>query len=152
MLLEFLLVVVSCWDETQCVRNVHKLCTCKQYTCCWVWLPHFDFHLRTIFFTRCKFCENGFFNAFFPLSDTCHFETHPSPLSKIWGNSFMVCTFYSSTAKMTTLTPILYFMISIRTVLPFNEKKFSFLAILLCMDWAITGRIVCVQIKATLEA
>ena len=32
-------------------------------------------------------------------------------------------TFYSSTAKTSTVTPIFYFMILIRTVLPFGEKK-----------------------------
>ena len=53
----------------------------------------------------------------------------------------LVPTFCSSTAKTSTVTPIFYFMILIRTVLPFDEKKnwhksmFSFLAILLnCTD------------------
>ena len=38
--------------------------------------------------SRCKFCKNGFFNTFFPLSHTFYFETHPSPLSKIKKNAF----------------------------------------------------------------
>ena len=36
--------------------------------------------------SRCKFCKNGFFNTFFPLS--FYFETRPSPLSKIKENAF----------------------------------------------------------------
>ena len=70
----------------------------------------------------------------------------------------LVRTFCSSTAKTSTVTPIFYFMILIRTVLPFDEKKnwhksmFSFLAILLnCTDWAITCRIARVQFNSTLE-
>ena len=64
----------------------------------------------------------------------------------------------SSTAKTSTVTPIFYFMILIRTVLPFDEKKIGinlcsvFLAVLLnCTDWAITGRIARVQFNSTLE-
>ena len=70
----------------------------------------------------------------------------------------LVCTFCSSTAKTSMVTPIFYFMILIRTVLPFDEKKIGtnlcsvFLAILLnCTDWAITGRIARVQFNSTLE-
>ena len=70
----------------------------------------------------------------------------------------LVRTFCSSTAKTSTVTPIFYFMILIRTVFPFDEKKnlhksmFSFLAILLnCADWAITGRKAGVQFNSTLE-
>ena len=36
---------------------------------------------------------------------------------------YVVHTFRSSTTKRSTVTPIFYFMILIRTVLPFNEKK-----------------------------
>ena len=35
----------------------------------------------------------------------------------------LVRTFCSSAAKRSMVTPIFYFMILIRTVLPFNEKK-----------------------------
>ena len=35
----------------------------------------------------------------------------------------LVRTFCSSTTKTSTVTPIFYFMILIRTVLPFGEKK-----------------------------
>ena len=71
----------------------------------------------------------------------------------------LVRTFCSSAAKTSTVTPIFYFMILIRTMLPFNAKKknwhksmFSFLAILLnCTDWAITHRIARVQFNSTLE-
>ena len=38
--------------------------------------------------SRCKFCKNGFFNTFFPLSHTFYFETRPSLLSKIGENAF----------------------------------------------------------------
>ena len=37
----------------------------------------------------------------------------------------LVRTFCSSTAKTSTVTPIFYFMILIRTVLPFDEKKLA---------------------------
>ena len=58
-----------------------------------------------------------------PLSfHTCHFKTRPSPRSKIGGNAFGG-TFCSSIAKTSAVTPIFYFMILIRTVLPFNAKK-----------------------------
>ena len=50
-------------------------------------LSHFDFHSVLTVISRCKFWKNGFFNAFFPLSHTCHFEIRPSPLSKIGGNA-----------------------------------------------------------------
>ena len=58
-----------------------------------------------------------------------------------------VRAFFSSTAKTSTVTSSFYFMIFIRTVPPFNEKKkfginlcSVFLAVLLnCTDWAITG-------------
>ena len=70
----------------------------------------------------------------------------------------LVHIFCSPTAKTSTVTPISFFMILIRTVLPFNEKKIGmnlrsvFLAMLLnCTDWAITGRIARVQITSTLE-
>ena len=65
----------------------------------------------------------------------------------------LVHTFCSSTAKTSTVTSIFYFMILIRTVLPFDEKKIGTnLAILLnCTDWVITGRIVCVQFNSTLQ-
>ena len=70
----------------------------------------------------------------------------------------LVRTFCSSTAKTSTVTPIFYFMILIRTVLPFAEKIIGtnlcsvFLAILLnCTDWAITGRKARVQFNSTLE-
>ena len=70
----------------------------------------------------------------------------------------LVRTSCSSNAKTSTVTPIFYFMVLIRTVLPFHEKKnwhksmFSFLAILLnCTDWAITGWIARVQFNSTLE-
>ena len=58
-------------------------------------LTHFDFnetlslsHCVLNELSRCKFCKNGFFNNFFPLSHTCHFETRPSPLSQIGENAF----------------------------------------------------------------
>ena len=69
-----------------------------------------------------------------------------------------VRTFFSSTAKTSTVTPIFYFMILIRTVLPFIEKNiginlcsFFWQYLLNCTDCAVTGRIERVQIKSTLE-
>ena len=68
----------------------------------------------------------------------------------------LVRTFCSSTAKTSTVTPIFYFMILIRTVLKKKKKwhksMFSFLAILLnCTDWAITCRTARVQFNSTLK-
>ena len=37
----------------------------------------------------------------------------------------LVCNFCSVTAKTSAVTPIFYFMILIRTVLPFDEKKLA---------------------------
>ena len=86
--------------------------------------------------SRCKFCKNRFFeNPFLPLPHTCHFETRPSPLSKLGGNSFGA-HFMQLYHKNEHGDPIFYFMILIRRLLPFNEKTIdinlcSVLAILL---------------------
>ena len=72
--------------------------------------------------SRCKFCKNGFFNTFFPISHTFYFETRPSPLSKIKENAFGA-HFLQLYRKNEYGAPIFYFMILIRTVLPFSEKK-----------------------------
>ena len=79
-------------------------------------------------------------------------------LSQKSSKMHLVRTFCSSTAKTSTVTPIFYFMILIRTVLPFGEKKIGtnlrsvFLAMLLnCTDWVIRCRIACVQFNSTLE-
>ena len=108
--------------------------------------------------SRCKFCKNGFFNTFFPLSllsHTFYFENRPNPLSKIKENAFnLVRTFCRSIAKTSTVTPIFYFMILIRTVLPFGERKIgtNLCSVLLnCTDWAIRCRIARVQFNSTLE-
>ena len=61
---------------------------------------------------------------FFSLPHTCHFETRPNPLSKIGGNAFGA-HFLLLYRKNEYVDPIFYFMILIRTVLPFNEKKFG---------------------------
>ena len=105
----------------------------------------------------CTFCKNGFFNTFLPLSHTFYFKTRPSPLSKIKDNAFGA-HFLSSTVKTSTVNSFFYFMILIRTVLPFGEKKIGtnlcsvFWAILLnCTDWAITCRITRVQFNSNLE-
>ena len=71
----------------------------------------------------------------------------------------LVHIFFSSTAKISIVTLISYFMILIGTVLPFSEIKrhksmFSFLAMLLnCTDKSYNGsNSVCpMQIKSTLE-
>ena len=69
-----------------------------------------------------------------------------------------VRTFGSSTAKMSTVTPIFLFHDFNKDSAPFRWEKnwlksmVSFLAILLnCTDWAITAWIVCVQFNSTLE-
>ena len=49
-----------------------------------------------------------------------HFDFHFSQISE---KMHLVRTFCSSTAKTSTVTPMFYFMILIRTVLPFDEKK-----------------------------
>ena len=89
-------------------------------------LTHFDsLHCVLTVISRCKSDKKAFFNAVFPLPHTCHFETRPSPLSKIGGKEEMhlVRTFASSIAKTSTVTPIFYMTILITTILPFNEKK-----------------------------
>ena len=71
----------------------------------------------------------------------------------------LVHIFFSSTAKMSTVTLISYFMILIGTVLPFNEKKrhksmFSSLAMLLKLyrlSYNGSNSVCSMQIKSTLE-
>ena len=66
-----------------------------------------------------------------PLHDitgVCPFHIHSilklAPvLSQIREKMHLVRTFCSSTAKTNALNPILYFMILMRTLLPFDEKK-----------------------------
>ena len=53
---------------------------------------------------------------------TCHFETRPSPLSKLGGNAFGA-HFLLLYRKNEYRAPHFYFMILVRKVLPFNEKK-----------------------------
>ena len=76
---------------------------------------------------------------------SCPFHIHTNlklapVLSQKSEEIHLVGTFCSSTAKTSTVTPFFYFMILIRTVLPFSEKKMGesmlrFLAILLnCAD------------------
>ena len=78
-------------------------------------------------------------------------------LSQKWTKMHLVGAFCSSTAKTSPATPILYFMILIRTVLPFDEKKIGpnlcsvFSILLNCTDWAITDRVARVQFNCTLE-
>ena len=119
--MEFLFAVLSCRGETQCVGNVHNVSSTR--------VAEFDLlsslslsHCVLNVTSRCKFCKNGFFNIFFPLSHAFCFETRPSPLSKS-EKMHLARTFCSSTAKTSAVTPIFYFMILIRTVLPFDEKK-----------------------------
>ena len=56
------------------------------------------------------------------LSHTFYFETRPIPLSKIGENAFGA-HFLQLYRKNEYGDPIFYFMILIRTVLPFGEKK-----------------------------
>ena len=107
--------------------------------------------------SRCKFCKNGFFNTFFPLSHTFYSETRPSPLSKIGENAFGA-HFLQLYRKNEYGDPHFLFhdfnkdSASFRWEKNCHSSMFSFLAILLnCMDWAITGRIASFQFNSTLE-
>ena len=101
-------------------------------------LAHFYFYLNAIFITlrpnrdtQYKFCKNRFFNAFFSLPHTCHFQTRPSPVSKIGGNAVGAQFLQLITTKTSKVAPIFYCLILIRTVLRFNRKNIDFfLAIL----------------------
>ena len=97
--------------------------------------------------SRSKFCTNGFFNTFFPLSHTFYFETRPSPLSKIKENAFGA-HFLQLYHKNEYSDPHFLFHDFNKDSTSFwweknwHKSMFSFLAILLnCTDWAITGRI-----------
>ena len=107
--------------------------------------------------SRCKFCKNGFFNSFFPLSHTFYFETRPSPLSKIKENAFGA-HFLQLYCKHEYGAPHFLFhdfnkdSASFRWEKNWNKSMFSFLVVLLnCMDRAITCRIARVQFNSTLE-
>ena len=105
----------------------------------------------------CKFCKNGFFNTFFPLSHTFYFETRPSPLSKIKENAFGA-HFLQLHHKNEYGDPHFLFRdfnndsASFQWEKNWHKSMFSFLAILLnCTDWATTCRIARVQCNSTLE-
>ena len=108
--------------------------------------------------SRCKFCKNGFFNTFFPLSHTCHFETRPSPLSKMNEHAFGG-RFLQLYRKNECGDPhfVFHYFNKDSPSIPFDEKKIgpnlcSFFSILLnCTDWAITDRVARVQFNCTLE-
>ena len=104
-----------------------------------------------------KFCKNGVFNTFFPLSRTFYFETCSGPLSKIGENAFGA-HFLQLYRKNEYGDPHFLFhdfnkdSASFRWEKNWHKSMFSFLAILLnCTDWAITGRIARVQFNSTLE-
>ena len=102
----FCLRFFSCRGETQCVGNVHNGTSTR--ACCWVRLPHgeprqwmlnlfllwfsfkcFLYHTVSIMrYLDVNSVKTDFLNTFFPLSRTWHFETRPSPLSKIGENAF----------------------------------------------------------------
>ena len=93
-------------------------------------LTYFDVHLNTFFITLCPKCiyldVNSLKTDF--LIPSSPFHIHSSlklapVLSQKLEKMRLVRTFCSSTAKTSTVTPIFYFMILIRTVLPFDEKK-----------------------------
>ena len=95
--------------------------------------------------SRCKFCKNGFFNTFFPLSHTFYFEIRPSPLSKIGENAFGA-HFLQLYSKNEYCDPHFLFYdfnkdrASFRWAKNWRKSMFSFLAILLnWTDLAITG-------------
>ena len=102
-----MLAVVSCQNETLCVGNVHNVSSTRvaysstssrrtsiievkllrELTLIFIYAPSLSHCVLTVI-SRCKFSKNGFFNSFFPLPHICHFETRPSPLSKIGQNAF----------------------------------------------------------------
>ena len=95
---------------------------------------------------RCKFCKNGFFNTFFPLSIHAILKLAPVLLQKIGKNVFGGQFLQFCCKNENGRNPHFSFYVLIRTVLPFNEKKIGtnlcsvFLAILLkCIDWVIKG-------------
>ena len=101
--------------------------------------------------------KTDFFKTFFLLSHTCHFETRPSPLSKIGENAFGT-HFLKFYRKNEHGDPHFLFhdfnkdSASFRWEKNWHKSMFSFLAILLnCTDWAITCRIARVQFNSTLE-
>ena len=107
--------------------------------------------------SRCKFCKNGVFNTFFPVSHTFYFETRSSPLSKIGENAFGA-HFLQLYRKNECGDPYFLFhdfnkdSASFRWEKNWHKSMFSFLAILLnYTDWAITGWIARVQFNSTLE-
>ena len=107
--------------------------------------------------SRCKFCKNGIFNTFCPLSHTFYFETRPSPFVKIGENAFGAhfLHFYRKNEygdPHFLLSDFNKESASFRWEKNWQKSMFSFLAILLhCPDWAITGRIACAQFNSTLE-
>ena len=72
--------------------------------------------------SRCKFCKNGFFITFFPLSHTCHFESRPSPLSNIGENACGAHFLQLYRKKEHGYDHFLFHDFN-KTVLPFDEKK-----------------------------
>ena len=79
-------------------------------------------------------------------------------LSQTSKKMHLVLTFYSSTAKTSTVTPHFLFHDFNKDIASFlweknwHKSMFSFLTILLnCTDWAITGRVAHVQFNSILE-
>ena len=136
----FCLRLFSWQGETQCGGNVHNVsstrvaefdfltenldggCLICAYSL-WFSFKRFPLsHCVINVISRCKFCKNGFFNTFFPFRIHSILKLAPV-LSQKSRKMHLVCTFCSSTAQTSTVTPIFYFMILMRTVLPFGEKK-----------------------------
>ena len=91
---------------------------------------HFDFHLNAFFITLCPKCDISMKilkkRIFLILSSRFHIHSilKLAPVfSQKSEKMHLVRTFCSSTTKKSAVTPIFYFMILIRTVLPFDEKK-----------------------------
>ena len=130
--IRFSVAVVSVLDETQCVGNVHnKLAVgvlmsstswpARPSTLVFLFSNHFNINSSAIFVTcmapqlwyfYSEFCKNGFFSAFFHLPHTCHFETRPSPLSKLFKNAVIIRTFCCSIAKKSTVSLINFYFIA----------------------------------------
>ena len=139
-LLEVLLAVVSCRGETQCGGNVHKVSSTRVsefdflkenldsgcLTCAsslWFSFKRFLYHIVSLmWYLEVNSKKTDFLILSFPFHIHSILKLAPV-LSQKSEKMHLVSTFSSSTAKTSSVTSIFYFMILIRTVLPFDEKK-----------------------------
>ena len=139
-LLQFLLAVVSCRGETQCGGNVHNVsstvllsstssrgnldsgCLICAYSL-WFSFKRFLYHIVSqMWYLDVNSVKTDFLILSSPFRIHSILKLAPV-LSQKSRKMHLARTFCSSTAKTSTVTPLFYFMILIRTVLPFGEKK-----------------------------